>query len=89
MKRNLPYSDNKIDDLRQIVQNFNVKSNDILYTFRDGLKRDKNGREIDQFSKIVFSTCKARNAFLAVIKERGDKNLKGKTRFDSCPKRSQ
>lgn len=74
----LPRSDDEIGAIRALVKNSTVKPTDILYTFRDGPNRDKQGKTIDQFSKVVFSTSKARNDFLAIIRRSKDNNLRAR-----------
>lgn len=64
----IPETGDDLDFIRNLAENSTVKSTDILYTFRDGPDHTADGKSIPQFNKVVFSTSKARNSFLAWLK---------------------
>lgn len=69
------------DDLlsvRNLVENSPLAPSEILYCFRDGPSKDANGQNIDQFLKVVFTTSKARNLFLTIVKKLNRPNLRSR-----------
>lgn len=67
-----------LEFLRDLAENSSVQSSDILYTFKDGPDHDSSGTKIPQFNKVVFSTTKARNTFLSLIKKKKPEGIRAR-----------